>query len=86
MRKNAIIKKYTKRGKVDFGAVALDELRFIITGWEGVQDGGKDIPYDAELVERLPGDYLNDILELSGGNIEASGDSAKNSKNSSRGE
>ena len=85
LRKNSIIKRHTKRGKTDYGAVALDELRYIVTGWEGMQEGGKDVPFDADLVERIPGDYLNDILELSGGNIEGSGDGSKNSKTSSPG-
>ena len=67
LRRAAIIKKHTKRGKVDWAGVTKDLLKEAITGWETVQSAGRNIPFDPELIMALPEDTLTDILELSGG-------------------
>ena len=67
LKRAAIVKKRTKRGKVDWAAVTAAILRYVITGWKTVQRAGVDITFDPDLVTALPEDTLTDILELSGG-------------------
>jgi len=67
LKRAAIVKRHTKRGKVDWGAVTQEILEYVITGWNKVQRVGVDIVFDTELVTALPEDTLTDILELSGG-------------------
>ena len=83
--KNAIIKKHTRRGKTDYGAVAIDVLDYVVIGWEDVQIDFKDIPFDPALVRAIPEDYQTELLELSGGNVRQDEDGPKNSKASSPG-
>ena len=66
LRRAAIIKKHTKRGKVNWGAVTADLLKEAITGWATVQQAGIDIPFGPELITALPEETLTDILELIG--------------------
>jgi hypothetical protein len=67
LKRAAIVKHRTKRGKPDWTAITADILNYVIVGWETVQDEGVDIAFDAELITALPEDTLTDILELSGG-------------------
>ena len=64
-------KKFTKRGKPDWGLITKAILEYIVTGWEKVKDGSKNIPFDTELVVQLPGDVTSELLELSGANDDA---------------
>lgn len=66
LRRAAIIKKHTKRGKPNWGKITSDLLIEAITGWEDVQQAGKDIPFSAELITALPEETLTDVLELIG--------------------
>ena len=67
LKRGAIVKKNTKRGKTDWNKTTSDILAYVITGWENVQQAGQDIPFDSDLIVKLPEDTLTDILELSGG-------------------
>ena len=81
VKKAANVKRYTKKGKTDWGAVTSDLLRQIVLGWENMKDGDMDVPFDPELVTRLPGDVVEDLLNLSGaGN--PSGEEESAAKNS----
>ena len=81
VKKAANVRRYTKKGKTDWGAVTSDLLRQIVLGWENMKDGDMDVPFDPELVTRLPGDVVEDLLNLSGaGN--PSGEEESAAKNS----
>jgi hypothetical protein len=64
-----ILRKHTSRGVPDIGAATLEMLRYCVVGWEGVADGGKEIPFAPELVERMPDEVLTDILERANRNV-----------------
>lgn len=65
-KRSLIMKRHTKRGKTDFGAVTKDMMEYVVLGWEGVQGGGKQIAFDPELIPFLPEEDTTEILELSG--------------------
>lgn len=67
LKRAAIIKRHTKRGKPDWAAITKEILEYVITGWKTVQEAGVEIAFEPELVTALPEDTLTDILELSGG-------------------
>lgn len=67
LRRGRIVKKHTNRGKTDWNEVTIDILAYVVLGWETVRLGKKEVPFDPELVPRLPDEILSDILELSGG-------------------
>lgn len=67
LRRAAIIKRYTKRGKANWGEITREILEYVVTGWETVNLAGKTIPFSTDLVSRLPEDVMMDILDLSGG-------------------
>lgn len=63
-RRGRLIKQHTKRGVVDWTAVTAELLRWAITGWDEVYSGGAVVPYDNELVPRLPEEVTIQILDL----------------------
>ncbi len=67
LKRAAIVKRHTQRGKIDWAAVTEDILRYVIVDWKKVVQAGADIAFDADLIMALPEDTLTDILELSGG-------------------
>jgi len=67
LKRGSIVKKHTKRGKTNWNAVTEDILRYVVIGWDGVQQDGKDVTFDHDLSLMLPEETLTDILELSGG-------------------
>jgi len=87
VKRSFIIKKNTKRGFPDWPAITKEIMDYIVLGWDTVQDGGKDLPYDPELIPYLPEDVNLDLLDLSGGALafEQGGAGPKNSKTSSSG-
>lgn len=79
LKRGVIVKKHTKRGKVNWNPVTKDILEYVVTGWANVQKAGKDIAFDKGIIMCLPEDTLTDILELSGGaNPDMEGDPEKN--------
>lgn len=70
LKRGAIVKKHTKRGKTDWIAATAEILQYVIIGWENVQARGQNVPFDAELALKLPEDCLSEILNLSGGACE----------------
>lgn len=42
-----------------------------VTGWEGVTEGGKAVPFSVENMERLPMDGKEDVFLVLGGHIMA---------------
>lgn len=67
LKRGAIIKRHTKRGRVDWAAVTVSQLQYIVTGWEGVQSSKVVIPYESALVKVLPEEISSELLELAGG-------------------
>jgi len=76
-KRGAIIRKHTKRGKVNWVEVTNELVQTVIVGWDGVQDSGKDIAFDKDMALLLPDEILSDILELSGANIQTQEESAE---------
>jgi hypothetical protein len=70
LKRGAIVKRHTKRGKPDWNAVAEDILRYVVLDWETVQVEGRDTPFDPDLLARLPEDNLSELMVLSGGACE----------------
>lgn len=66
LKRGQVVRRHTRRGKVDWDAVTREMLQYVITGWENVQSGGQSVPYSPELVTQLPDEVTNEILELSG--------------------
>ena len=66
LKRGAIVKRHTKRGKADWNAITEEILRYIITGWENVEKAGLEIPFDPDLITAIPEDVLTEILELAG--------------------
>ncbi len=67
LKRGAIVKKNTNRGKTDWNKTTAEILEYVVIGWEKVQKEGEDIPFASDLVVTLPEDTLTDLLELSGG-------------------
>lgn len=67
MRRSAIVRKHTKRGKTNWQDVTADIIEYVITGWDTVQSKGVDVPFSIDLAKRLPEDCLSDIVALAGG-------------------
>ncbi len=63
----AIVRKHTKRGRVDWNAVTEDIVRYVLLGWENVQADKKDIPFDIEMAISLPEEALGELMEAAGG-------------------
>ena len=66
LKRGAIVKRHTKRGKPDWSAITEEILQYIITGWERVEKSGEEIAFDPDLITAIPEDVLTDILELAG--------------------
>lgn len=67
LRRSAIVKKYTKRGKANWAKVTEAILLYVILGWKDVECAGAEISFSPELIASLPEDTVLDILNLSGG-------------------
>ncbi|MEW6427330.1 MAG: hypothetical protein AB1568_04765 [Thermodesulfobacteriota bacterium] len=78
LKRSALIRQHTRRGVVDWGAVTAAILRWIVLGWDGVQSGGADIPFDPELVPCLPEEITTELLDLATGAEEDREDTEKN--------
>jgi hypothetical protein len=87
VKRSFIQKKHTKRGQPDWSAVTKEFLEYVVLDWDGVEKGGKAIPYDKELVQYLPDDVTTEILDLSGASTALAREETgpKNSKTSSSG-
>ena len=77
-KRGAIIRRHTKRGKVNWVEVTNELVKNVILGWEDVQDQGQNVAFDKDLALLLPDEVLSDILELSGANIQAEESAEKN--------
>ena len=87
LRSNYIQKKHTKRGVVDWNVVSDEILKECVLGWENIQDRGKSVPFNPELISRLPLVVQNDLIDLIMGEGAYQGEESpeKNSKTSSSG-
>lgn len=65
-KRNAVIKKLTRKGVTDWSAVAAELLEWAILGWDGVDDKGAIIKFDPALIPRLPEDVRGDLMGLTG--------------------
>lgn len=79
----AIVKRFTKRGIVDFYGASVAQLEHCITGWEGVfeedSEGHRtDISFDSEKIRYIPDDVQADLLELIGAAVETLDRDAEN--------
>lgn len=60
-------RKATKKGVVDGNLVAEKALEFSVLGWKGVvDDNGKAVPFNPELIPALPLEIIVELLELLG--------------------
>lgn len=66
IKRNLVIKKYTRKGAVDWSSVAAELLEWAIYGWDGVTDGEEEIKFDPALIARLPEDVRGDLMTLCG--------------------
>ena len=78
-----IVKRYTKRGIVDFYGASVAQLEYCVTGWEGVYEENADgtrvnIPFDQEKIRYIPDDVQADLLELIGAAVETLDKDAEN--------
>jgi len=69
-RRAAIMKQYTKRGIVDSGAAYNAMARYVVTGWEGVNSGGKPADFHKDLITRIPAEELDAVMDKAGANLE----------------
>ena len=67
LKRAAITRHHTKRGKTDWAAVTKEILEYVTIGWKTVQQAGVVIAFSSELIAALPEDTLTDLLGLSGG-------------------
>ena len=67
LKRGAIIRRHTKRGRVDWAAVTASLLQYIVTGWKNVRSAGAEVPYEPELVNALPEEISSELLDLAGG-------------------
>lgn len=84
LRRSAIVKKHTKRGREDWGPITAHILSEVILGWENVMAGTDAVPFSVEMIASLPDDVTADIIELCGG-ADPDGGAEKNLGTSSDG-